>query len=272
MVYNIPAAKNSILRRSVSARLVERFIFNFRLAPDALRIHLPVSWLHPQVINGSSVVSFCILRVKGLMLSPLPSFLGIDTVSCAYRCGVIDVSELNPGPSVYIVGRNTDLATISRLGPVIFRNPMPRIRAALAHEPDHVDVSASHLDGSLLFSAKVKPSKTPDRLHSQVFDSLDDYVKFIHDGTSSYAPSIYDSYYSRVDLLKEDSDYEAVEATVGYSWLDSIWRDAGLAFDSAVRAGGGGLYRWTYLGLTPTRLPSFPLSTYNTMKALSPRP
>ena len=44
--------------RSVSAQMVERYIFNFRLAPQASAANLPVKWLEPQVINGWSVVSF----------------------------------------------------------------------------------------------------------------------------------------------------------------------------------------------------------------------
>ena len=102
------------LTRSVYARLVERFIFNFRISPDALDRRLPVRWLKPQVVNGYSVVSFCILRLERLMLWPLPSFLGFDTISCAYRCGVIDASAASPEPSVYIISRNTDSPTISR--------------------------------------------------------------------------------------------------------------------------------------------------------------
>jgi hypothetical protein len=240
--------RKALLKRSVSARLVERFIFNFRLSPRALESKLPVRWLKPQVINGHSVVSFCILKLQGLMLSPLTPFFGLDTVSCAYRCGVIDMSEATPGPSVFILGRNTDLPIIARLGPVIFKNAMPRVRTAITHGPKSVDIYASFLDGRRLFSARVRPSKSPKMLDSQVFGSLEAFVEFIHDGSSSYAPSVVDNYYSRVDLFKEDSSYESMDAIVDCNWLDSVWSDAGLVFDSAVRAGGGGLYKWTYLG------------------------
>jgi hypothetical protein len=65
--------------RAVHARLVERLIFNFRLRPEALAHHLPATWLQPQVFNGWSVVSFCILDLERVMLSPLPGFLGYRT-------------------------------------------------------------------------------------------------------------------------------------------------------------------------------------------------
>ncbi|HLG37677.1 MAG TPA: hypothetical protein VI338_06045, partial [Nitrososphaera sp.] len=130
------------------------------------------------------------------------------------------------------------------------------VHTAIMHKPNSVDIHASFLNGRTLFSARVKPSKTPGRLDSQVFNSLDAFVKFIHDGSSSYAPSVVDNYYSRVDLFKEDSKYESLEATVDSSWLDSAWKEAGLVFDSAVRAGGGGRYKWTYLGLYSKQLAS----------------
>lgn len=47
--------------RSVKARMEERYIFNFRLPPDELAKKLPIPWIEPQVVNGCSVVSFCIL-------------------------------------------------------------------------------------------------------------------------------------------------------------------------------------------------------------------
>ena len=256
--------RKAVITRSVSARLVERFIFNFRIPPDSLAAHLPVKWLKPQEINGHSVVSFCILKLQGLMLSPLPSFLGLDTISCAYRCGVIDTTEATPGPSVYIIGRNSDLPIISRLGPVIFRNAMPKVHTVITHTANSVDIQASFLDGRSMFTARVKRSKIPGHLDSQVFNSLDAFIKFIHDGSSSYAPSVYDNLYSRVDLFKEDSNYESIDATVDCSWLDSAWKDAGLVFDSAVRAGGGGRYTWTYLGLYSKQLTmaQIPLESY----------
>ncbi|MGA7216706.1 MAG: hypothetical protein WBX38_00230, partial [Candidatus Sulfotelmatobacter sp.] len=101
--------------RAVTANLVERFIFNFRLPPDKFAEQMPVKWLQPQIINGWSVASFCILRLDKVILWPLPGFLGMKTISCAYRCGVIDASQSPAGPSVYITDRNTNLPIIARL-------------------------------------------------------------------------------------------------------------------------------------------------------------
>lgn len=238
-----------VIPLSVHARLIERFIFNFRLEPDTLASLLPAPYLQPQVFNGWSVVSFCVLKLDQVMLSPLPSFLGFKTISCAYRCGVLDTSGVNPEPSVYITDRNTDLPIISRLGPWVFSDTILMIRPAITQEGDVVTIRVNYPDRQHLFSAEAKLSGTPGKLDSQVFDSIDAFARFMHLGVSSYTPAIYGDALAKVDLYKEEPVYESLSATVDSSWLDGVWRDAGIVFDSAVHASGG-LYTWTYRGLS----------------------
>ncbi len=42
----------------------------------------------------------------------------------------------------------------------------------------------------------------------------------IKDGVSSYTPSYYPNYYTRVDLKKSDTVYEAYTGNVEHSWID----------------------------------------------------
>ena len=67
--------KSAFIRRSVKAQLNERYIFNFRIKPEVLEAKLPVKWLKPQIINGWSVVSFCILDVNKITIVPIPNIL-----------------------------------------------------------------------------------------------------------------------------------------------------------------------------------------------------
>lgn len=258
--------KGPMFNSSVYGRLLDRYLFNFRVNPDVLENHLPpVKWLKPRIINGSGVVSFCLLRLEGVTFWPLPTFLGFDTTSCAYRCAVIDTSAARPEPSVYVLGRNTDLRIVSRLGPVLFSGPMQMIRTSFVQTPSSVDIRASYPDGQNLFAARVRPPKTR-KVESQLFDSLDDFVSFIKGGASSYTPSIHTNHYSRVDLAEDSNYYEPVDATVDYNWLDTEWQDAGLVFDSAFRAGGG-RYKLRYLGSMPANQRNLP-SVQNAEKAV----
>ena len=240
-----------ILPRSVSARLVERYIFNFRMRPSNLAERLPVSWLRPQVINGWAVVSFCILKIQRLTIRPIPSAIGFDSICCAYRCGVIDTSGDLPTPSVYIVGRNTDRRLISLVAPGIFESAMSCISANMVDLGECKRIHVRLADGRPLFSAGVFSTKANHKLNSIVFGSLSEFVNFIKDGVTSYAKSTSPSQYSRIDLQKEDAGYESMEANIKFNKIEYDWDGADLEFDSVVKAGGGGLYVWTFQGKAP---------------------
>jgi hypothetical protein len=123
----------------------------------------------------------------------------------------------------------------------------------LDHEvDDSVKTRIRYLDRQRMFSATVADLSQPPAFSSKVFESLDAYSSFIHYGVSSYAPSIFGDQLAKVDLYKENPVYEPLDATVDFDCLESAWRDAGLQFDSAVRATAAspanGKYRWTYRG------------------------
>lgn len=234
--------------RSVKARMVERYIFNYRIEPAALKKRLPAPWLEPLVVNGYSAVSFCILWLEKLSVAPFPALFGLSTISCAYRIGVLDVSGAKPEPSVYVVDRWADLPMISRLGPLILQDTIPVIKAAIGHENDgETSVQMSYTDGAALFSAKVRPRA--GGLGSKVFADLPAFASFIKGGVASYGPSLEPGYLTKVDLHKEEVAYEPLDATVDFSELgEESWSSAGLELDSAVRARGA-WYKWTYRGL-----------------------
>jgi hypothetical protein len=234
--------------RSVHARLVERLIFNFRLTPVALDQVLPVKWLKPQVCNGWSVVSFCVLDLEKVMISPLPGAFGFRTTSCAYRCGVVDTS-VNPSTnSVYITDRQTDLPVIARLAPWLFLDTILMVTPKVTHSGDNVDIAVDYLDGQSMFHAK---ASIASHWKSEVFPTLGDFGSFIKGGVSSYTPSVYGDRLTRLDLQKDEPQYEALAADIDMARLDGVWREAGVILDSAVRAAGHGNYKWTYRGLMP---------------------
>lgn len=237
----------TIVPRIVYATLIERFIFNFRMRPEVLAKRLPQRYLQPQIINGWSVASFCILKLDRVTVWPIPRFLGKRTTSCAYRCGVTDISQRSEVPAVYVTDRNTDLPMIARLGPWLFADSFPMVRPTIIDAGDSHTIRVNYLDGEELFeaSAKKQPAGT---FESEAFSSLREFSDFIHTGVLSYAPSIYGDALTKIDLIKEDPVYEPLDAEVDFSKLDGLWADAQLEFDSAVRAHGGE-YQWRYRGL-----------------------
>ncbi len=233
---------------SVYGHLIDRYLFNFRLDADYLESQIPVSWLRPRLYNDYGVVSFCLLRLKGVTLWPLPTSMGIDSISCAYRCAVMDTSERHAEPSVYILGRSTSVPIVSKLGTMLFSGSMPLVNASIEGEASHhSDVTVSDAQGKKLFVAQTKHAKD---LKSKLFGSVDDFVAFIKGGLSSYTPSTRRGRISRVDLVEDSNIYRPIEAQIDYSRLDENWKGSGLEFDSAFHATGG-LYRLSYLGTVP---------------------
>ena len=231
---------------SIYGNLADRYLFNFRVDSDALENHLPkIPWIKPRTINGYGVVSFCLLKLKGLTMWPLPTSFGLNTTSCAYRCAVIDESDKRSEPSVFILGRNTDLSIISYLGPVLFSGNIQKINASIHRNSENVEINAEYSDGKTMFSATVNSSKPQQS--SRLFESAESFESFIKDGVSSYTPSTCDEKYSRIDLETDSNIYEQVNAKINTNCLDEEWNDVKLVFDSAYRAGGK-LYKLRHVG------------------------
>jgi hypothetical protein len=231
--------------RSVKAHMDERLIFNFRIRPDDLAKKLAAPWLTPQVVNGWSAVSFCILRLSRLAVVPVPPIIPFETLSCAYRIGVLDHSEGDPKPSVYVTERWADLALAAKLAPWILLDSVPVIRGTTAHSNTGIDIDFQYFDNTQLFAASAQPAAA---FRSDLFDSVDAFASFIKAGVSSYAPSLYAGAFTKVDLLKEDTTYSPLQADIRYSELHRLWDDVQMPLDSAVRATGAA-YKWTYRGL-----------------------
>lgn len=243
--------KAPLIQPSVYGHLVDRYLFNFRVSADAIQSHLPIEWLRPRLVNGHGVVTFCLLRLRGVTLWPLPTFTGVDSTSCAYRCAVTDLSGLEPEDSVYILGRSTNVPLISILGTKLFSGEMKLVRIKRERDVGCEEIKVKYVDGRDLFSARVAPAPE-EKGASELFDSQADFVSFIKGGLSSYTPSVKQGRYSRVDLVEDSNHYVPVDATIQYNWLDKVWKGAELRFDSAFHASGG-LYRLKYLGTAYAR-------------------
>jgi hypothetical protein len=244
---NLAFVIKDMIKPSVYGHLIDRFLFNFRLDADYLESQIPVDWLRPRLYHGYGIVSFCLLRLKGVTLWPLPTSIGIDSISCAYRCAVMDSSARVPEPSVYILGRSTSVPIVSKLGTVLFSGNMQLMNAAIEERLHDIDIRVSDSKGKKLFVAQTKYTKD---LKSKLFDSVDDFVAFIKGGLSSYTPSLRQGRTSRVDLVEDSNTYGPIDAQIEYSRLDDEWKGSGLEFDSAFHATGG-LYRLSYLGTVP---------------------
>lgn len=231
----------SIMPR-IRARVLDRFIFNFRFPAAALAARLP-AWLEPQVVGGAAVASFCVLDLDQVTFGPIPDQLGLRNVNCALRFGVIDRDSGTP--AVYVSERNTD----SRLGAFITSLGFPGHHrlVGVAIEPDVAGRAIRIDDGDrLVFAARMNPGRA---LTSTQFVSLDEFADFIAGGVRSYCPSRTPGQFSIVDLHKDDPTYSPLAIRDLQHDLFGDWgiSHADAPLDSAIHTRDG-RYVWEYVG------------------------
>jgi hypothetical protein len=235
---------------ALRASLAERFIFNFRLPTQLLAQYLPVPWLAPQEVNGFGVASFCILDLRGITVAPLSTSVGLASISCAPRYAVVDKSNSQGTPAVFVTERQTNSAFGAWFTSLGFSAPHPLVEAVIDHQNEHTLVRVDSREEGPLFSARAHSSST---FKSDLFDSSREFAEFIAVGVNSYGLSRHKSRLTKVDLHKEDADYVPLDVSDLSGAVPDDWRRHGGIFDSAFHTTGG-LYQWTYLGLTEEAL------------------
>jgi hypothetical protein len=230
---------------SVRAALAERFIFNFRMSPDAMRKFLPaVEWLRPAEVRGHAIASFCLLDLRNITVAPLAAVAGLTSLSCAPRYAVMDRSAGEEKPAVFVTERFTNSSFGSWFTSLGFSAPHPYVDAAITDEGSAVRLSVTEGE-RLLFAARVaKSAESPDSIFTP-----ETFARFIAEGVSSYGLSVHGQRLTKVDLHKTDGKYEPLHVLELSGAAVSPWLAAGAALDSAFRTADGH-YEWTYHGLT----------------------
>ncbi len=228
----------------VRAELAERFIFNFRMPLDTLAEYLPAPWLSPQPIRGYGVASFCLLDLRHITVAPLPTTVGLHSLSCAPRYAVLDHST-GETPAVFVTERQTSSAFGAWFTGLGFSCRHPFAPARITHQDEEADIQVEDGDGSLQFGATVRVT---ERTYSELFASAEEFGAFIAQGVTSYGLSRYRKQLTKVDLHKEDRGYEPLDVLALASPLLEQWQARGAVLDSAFRTRGG-CYQWSYRGL-----------------------
>ena len=226
--------KQQVKRPLVSGTVLDRYLFNFRVNLDTLEKHMPaLKWLEPRIANGYGVVSLCMILFKGLTVRPLP-MLGVDTVACAYRYSVVDVSGNEPVPSVYLLSRNTDSSFANWFGPLILSSKLGKTKSTIKEDSEgNLNVDIKFPDERSVFSATILQSKP--RKESVLFESVKRFKDFMSDGVISYTPGLTEGKYARCDFEAEAFSYEQIDAKINRSSLAEDWGSSDVVFDSAYK-------------------------------------
>jgi Uncharacterized conserved protein (COG2071) len=226
---------------SVRALVEERIIFTYRLPADHLESLLPVTWLTPQLVDGSAVASVCVLRLSKITAGPVPSLFGVQSISAARRYGVRD-ERSGGSPAVFVTERTTNSVLGSLFTGAGFSAEHEHVPATISRDDDSTLVTL----GSDRFTGRAVASP---RWSSSLFPTLEDFSTFLAEGIRSYGPSRREGQLTVLDLSKEDKGYEPLTAREVGGSLVQPWLDAGAVLDSVARTVNA-KYRWIYHGLT----------------------
>jgi hypothetical protein len=213
---------------TVSAEVVTRFVFNFRVEPAVARALLPDA-LEPEIVDGSAVYSYCPyvlgnLRVDRRRVGKRPT-----TICAAGRITATD----RGGRVAWVPARQTNSRSVALGAPfVIGTERFDVVRAAVRTGPLGVVAIGR---GSTRFEAIVAVASAAA---STLFSSTDDFVSFFT-CESALSPGRAAPDFVRIDLDATGTRFMplAVEGIV------AMEAPAGAEFDSGF-AGVGGQYRW----------------------------
>jgi hypothetical protein len=230
---------------AVRARLTERYILNFRMPPVKLEKYLPAPWLRPHVIRGHAIVSFCLLDLRDITISPLAARSGLRSVSCAPRFAVIDESQKGAPPAVYVTERRTSSAFGAWFTSLGFSAPHPYAAAQIRRQDQAIEIVVTERGEGQHFEAILRPDRAA---RSEVFADPQEFGEFIKVGVTSYGLSRYPGLLTRLDLRKTEGRYDPLETMAIHSPVVNQWAADGAVLDSAFRTVGGS-YEWSYKGL-----------------------
>ncbi len=229
---------------TVRAHMHERFIVNYRMPPEAVSAYLPVSWLTPQVIQGSAVASFCVLDLRQVSPTPVPRSMGLTMISCAPRYAVMDHSVDPPRPAVFVTERYSSSVFGSWFTTLGFSAPHPHVEVQWDHADDGMTIAVSDEDGEM-FSAE---ATTDEPMASELFPTIDAFAALIASGVRSYGLSRHDGELTVLDLMKDDAQYEPYGLRTVTGSIADRWIADGGVLDSAYRTADA-TYAWKYAGL-----------------------
>lgn len=243
--------------RCVRARIVERWVFNFRLSPESAEALLPVPWLSPVLVDGSAVFSFCPYLIADVRIGHGPRLVRAHARPMFFSAGrlsVTDARDFSARTVAWVPGRESGrtlaVAIASRLLGAPFRRVSVSISAAAPPVADTTadDEAARRLevgepDGGLRFGATIGSVEAlSDTRSDSLFASATDFERFFA-CSSSWAPSSRPGALKRLDLDAFGTRWGRVGATS----ITGSEVPQGAVFDSAF-VGVGGEYRWTPVG------------------------
>jgi uncharacterized protein YqjF (DUF2071 family) len=161
-----------------------RILVNYQVDPGVLAPLLPAPF-RPKLIHGVGMVGICLIRLKNVHPTFLPSWLGISSENAAHRTAVEWDENGTVREGVYIRGRDTNSWLNSLSGGRIFPGIHSHARFTVQEDADHFAVALRSDDG--VTSMSVRGHRTDNLPESSVFSSVAEASAFFQAGSLGYS-------------------------------------------------------------------------------------
>jgi uncharacterized protein YqjF (DUF2071 family) len=172
--------KIPVLRGVIDRRL----LVNYRVDPNVLAALLPAPF-RPKRILGWGMVGICLIRLKHVRPTFLPSWLGIASENAAHRTAVEWDDHGTVREGVYVRRRDTDSRLNALAGGRLFPGLHHHARFQVRETADHFAVALHSDDGVTTMS--VRGRRVEQWPPTSVFRSLEEASAFFQAGSLGYS-------------------------------------------------------------------------------------
>jgi hypothetical protein len=161
-----------------------RILVNYRVDPRVLAALLPAPF-RPKVTHGFGMVGICLIRLKHVRPSFIPSWLGISSENAAHRAAVEWDGNGGPCEGVYVRRRDTNSWLNSLAGGRVFPGFHHHAHFAVNETAERFEVALRSDDGETSMSVS---GRLMHRLPaSSVFQSLAEASAYFEGGSLGYS-------------------------------------------------------------------------------------
>jgi hypothetical protein len=211
-----------------------RILVNYHVDPSVLAPVLPAPF-RPKIVHGVGMVGICLIRLKKVRPTFLPSWLGISSENAAHRTAVEWDENGTTREGVYVRRRDTNSWLNSIAGGRVFPGIHHHARFTVEETADHFRVALRSDDGVTTLSVRGRRS---DQLPaSSVFRSLEEASAFFQGGSLGYSATPDPTRFQGLELRCLNWRAEPLEVEEVHSSFfedESVFPKGSIGFDCAL--------------------------------------
>ncbi len=211
-----------------------RILVNYHVDPGVLAPLLPPPF-RPKVSHGAGMVGICLIRLKKVRPTFVPSWLGISSENAAHRTAVEWDENGTTCEGVYVRRRDTNSWLNSLAGGRLFPGIHHHAAFTVNETADHLAVALRSNDG--VTSMSVRGRRADQLPRSSVFGSLEEASAFFQAGSLGYSATPDPSRFQGLELRCHDwrvEPLEIEEVRSSFFENDSLFPMGSIEFDCAL--------------------------------------